>query len=106
LDAGNFYFLRKKIKFYAKINKIVYKYEGGTRQHASDHMPFYRVMPRYKTLKRCHLPDLDLTIPVSHEITWGRPLSQEEIDRMNAVFGDSRHGQDGKSEPSAPSPQE
>ena len=61
-----------------KKNKIVYKYEGGTRQRASD--------MEYAKLKRCHLPDLDLTIPVSHEITWGRPLSQEEIDRMNAVL--------------------
>ena len=61
-----------------------------------------------KTLKRCHLPDLDLTVPVSTEVTWGRPLTQEEIDhlrawsqadasvqeeRMNAVFG-SLHEQD------------
>ena len=66
-----------------KKNKIVYKYEGGTRQRTSDEMW------GYKTLHRCHLPDLDLTIPVSHEITWGRPLSQEEIDRMNAVLGSS-----------------
>ena len=41
-------------------------------------------MPPYKTLKRCHLPDLDRTIPVSHEITWGRPLTQEEIDHLSA----------------------
>ena len=69
-----------------------------------------------KTLKRCHLPDLDLSVPVSTEVTWGRPLTQEEIDhlrawlpqadasvhevkgmatieRMNAVFG-SLHEQD------------
>jgi len=41
-------------------------------------------MPPYKTLKRCHLPDLDVTIPVSREITWGRPLTQQEIDNMRA----------------------
>ena len=92
-----------------KKNKIVYKYEGGARQRASD------TMPKYETLKRCYLPDLDLTVPVSTEVTWGRPLTQEEIDhlrawsqadasvqevkgmatieRMNAVFG-SLHEQD------------
>ena len=43
-------------------------------------------MYKYKKLHRCHLPDLDLTVPVSHEITWGRPLSQEEIDRMIVLF--------------------
>jgi hypothetical protein len=50
----------------------------------------------YKKLKKCHLPDLDLTIPVSRKITWGRPLSQEEIDRMNAVLGVSHGPQDEK----------
>ena len=70
-----------------KKNKIVYKYEGGPRQCASDKMP------KYETLNRCHLPE-DLTVPESHEITWGRPLSQEEIDRMNAVLSVS-HGQKG-----------
>ena len=72
-----------------KKNKIVYKYEGGPRQRASDKMP----KCKNKTLKRCHLPDLDLTVPVSGEVTWGRPLTQEEIDRMNAVLGIS-HGQE------------
>ena len=61
-----------------KKNKIVYKYEGGARQRASDKMR------QYKTLKRCHLPDLDLTVPVSTEVTWGRPLTQEEIDHLRA----------------------
>ena len=37
-----------------------------------------------KTLKRCHLPDLDLSVPVSTEVTWGRPLTQEEIDHLRA----------------------
>ena len=41
-------------------------------------------MHKYKTLKRCHLPDLDLTLPACREITWGRPLRQEEIDHMRA----------------------
>ena len=50
-------------------------------------------MHKYKTLKRCHLPDLDLTVPACRGITWGRPLSQEEIDYMNAVLGVS-HGQE------------
>jgi hypothetical protein len=44
-------------------------------------------MPTYETLKRCHLPDLDLTVPVSDEVTWGRPLTQEEINDVNAVLG-------------------
>ena len=71
--------MRKKIKFHAqKKNKIVYKYEGGPRQRASDKMH------KYETLKRCHLPDLDLTVPVSDEITWGRPLTQQGIDLMRA----------------------
>ena len=70
-------------------------------------------MDKYKTLQRCQLPDLDLTIPFSNEITWGRPLTQQEIDnmrvwaqadarakevkseatieRMNAVFGALYH---------------
>ena len=65
----------------SKKNKIVYKYEGGPRQRASDKMP------KYKTLKRCHLPDLDLTVPVSGEVTWGRPVTQEEIDDISDVFG-------------------
>ena len=77
LIFGNFYLLRKKIKFHEK-NKIVYKYEGGPRQRASDKMH------KYGTLKRCHLPDLDMTIPVSHEITWGRPLTEQEIDHLGA----------------------
>ena len=94
-----------------KKNKIVYKYEGGARQRASDKML------QYNKLKRCYLPDLDLTVPFSNEVTWGRPLAQEEIDhlrawsqadasvhevkgmatieRMNAVFG-SLHAQDKK----------
>ena len=105
-----------------KKNKIVYKYEGGARQRASgtisDTMSDIMtndIMTKYKTLKRCRLPDLDLTVPVSTEVTWGRPLTQEEIDhlrawsqadasvhevkgmatieRMNAVFG-SLHEQD------------
>ena len=63
-----------------KKNKIVYKYEGGPRQRVSGEMH------KYKYLDRVRLPDLDLTIPVSRKITWGRPLSQEEIDRMNAVL--------------------
>ena len=66
-----------------KKNKIVYKYEGGPRPRASDTMP----MPKYKTLKRCHLPDLDLTVPVSRGVTWGRPVTQEEIDDISDVFG-------------------
>ena len=41
----------------------------------------------YEKLHLCHLPDLDWYVPVSNEITWGRPLRQEEIDRMNAVLG-------------------
>ena len=41
-------------------------------------------MHKYKTLKRCHLSDLDLTVPVSGEVTWGRPLTQEEMDHMRA----------------------
>ena len=98
-----------------KKNKIVYKYEGGARQRASgtisDTMSDIMtndIMTKYKTLKRCRLPDLDLTVPVSTEVTWGRPLTQEEIDhlrawsqadasvqeeRMSAVFG-SLHEQD------------
>ena len=59
---------------------MVYKYEGGPRPRASDNMH------KYETLKRCHLPDLDLTLPACRGITWGRPLSQEEIDYMNAVL--------------------
>ena len=74
--------MRKKIKFHAqKKNKIVYKYEGGPRQRASDKMS------KYKYLDRVKLPDFDLTVPVSNEITWGRPLTQEEIKHMNAVLG-------------------
>ena len=42
------------------------------------------IMTKYKTLKRCRLPDLDLTVPVSTEVTWGRPLTQEEIDHLRA----------------------
>lgn len=33
------------------------------------------------------LPDLDSTVPWSHEITVGRPLSQSEKDRVNVLFG-------------------
>ena len=88
---GNIFILKKKNKKHTKKKKIVYKYEGGPRQRASgasDNMPLYfGFMPPYKTLKRCHLPDLDLTIPACRGITWGRPLSQEEIDHMNAVLG-------------------
>ena len=40
----------------------------------------------YEKLHLCHLPDLDWYVPVSNEITWGRPLSQEEIDRMIVLF--------------------
>ena len=36
---------------------------------------------------RERLPDLDSTVPWSHEITVGRPLSQEEKDRVNVLFG-------------------
>ena len=68
-----------------KKKQIVYKYEGGPRPRASDKMH------KYKTLERCQLPDLDLTLPACRGITWGRPLSQEEIDYMNAVLGVS-HG--------------
>ena len=81
-----------------KKNKIVYKYEGGARQRASgtisDTMSDIMtndIMTKYKTLKWCRLPDLDLTVPACRGITWGRPLSQEEIDYMNAVLGVS-HG--------------
>ena len=63
-----------------KKNKIVYKYEGGPRQRAT------AKMHKYKTLKRCRLPDLDLTVPFSNEVTWGRPLTQEEIDHLRAWF--------------------
>ena len=41
-------------------------------------------MHKYETLKRCHLPDLDLTLPACRGITWGRPLTQEEMDHMRA----------------------
>ena len=68
-----------------KKNKIVYKYEGGTGQRTSD--------PMFEKLHLCHLPDLDWEVPVSNEITWGRPLSEEEIERMNAALG-IPHGQD------------
>ena len=88
-----------------KKNKIVYKYEGGARQRASgtisDTMSDIMtndIMTKYKTLKRCRLPDLDLTVPVSTEVTWGRPLTQEEIDHLRAldsariISGSSRTG--------------
>ena len=63
--------------------------KGKGKEEESTGLTEYEKLRRaaFQKHARERLPDLDSTVPWSHEITVGRPLSQEEKDRMQELFG-------------------